>query len=160
MGAHHEVLEFLHAFRHFCCQVWVDVVVVFDGIRTSCNAFHHSGVVSLDAILRVITLGGMFDKSGVPNVGGTKFLDFSQSGACEISHFAATILLLRAIAHILIGIGSEKTGEDLVDDEFFHGLEDFGMIEVEEFEEVIEVREVIEVNDDTHWQNICRSLRA
>ena len=71
VGSHNEVLKLLHAFRHLRGEVGIDVVVVLDGIRTSCDTLHNGRVVALDAILRVIALGGMLDETCVPDVCGT-----------------------------------------------------------------------------------------
>ena len=120
VAALHEFLEFLHTSRNARGNIWVHVVVVFDGVSTAGFAFDHGVVVTWNAIGRIIRLRGMLDDAGVPDVCGTQFLDFVQRLRCEGFHGSAAIDSTCGVVLVHVGIAAKQSCEDLIDNRFLH----------------------------------------
>ena len=75
MGAGHESFEFFHSLADVDSKIGVNVIVVLDGIWRTGLAFDHVRIVGAYALAAVVGPCGMLDHSGVPHVGGSKFLD-------------------------------------------------------------------------------------
>ena len=115
MCASDEVPEFLHALCYVCGEVWVDIVVVLDGVWTSSSSFHDLGVVFAYAPVCVVGLCGVLDESCVPDVCDSQFAYLLQSLVCEVSHGAASIFVFGAVRYALWVVVSEESGEYLID---------------------------------------------
>ena len=94
MGAVDQVLEFLVPLFRVECQVWIHVIVVFDGIRGTRLSLDDSGMVCRDAIGAVVGLCGMLDDPRIPDVGGSERFDFRQCLFGEICKVPATVFFL------------------------------------------------------------------
>ena len=74
----HQILKFPHASRYVVCQVGVYVIIILDGIWRACFSFHDGRMVGTYIMDSVIRLRGMLYDAGVPDMGGSKLLDFGQ----------------------------------------------------------------------------------
>ena len=115
VGAHDKLFELLHPLFHLHCQIGIHVVVVLNGIRASGLTFHHHGVVTTDAEVRVVGLRGMLYDAGVPHVGDAEILDFAKGFRREVGHRAASVLGLGAAGRQDLVLRSEEAGENLID---------------------------------------------
>ena len=116
MGAGDKLFELLHTTLHIHSQVGVDIVIVGDGIRRTCPTLHHSRMLARDAIAGVVGHRGMTDDARVPNMSHAQLPDFLQGAGREIVQFSTSVLFYRTINHRGIATMTEKTGENLIDD--------------------------------------------
>ena len=75
MRALHKRLKFLHSVRNVHRQVGVDIVIVLNGVRRTCLPLNDYGIVFSNAEIRITGLCGVLQKSGVPNMCITRFVN-------------------------------------------------------------------------------------
>ena len=111
----HEQFELTDTPRWVAGNVWIDIIVVSDGIRAAGFALHHIGVVDGKAHVGIIRPRGMCYDACVPYMRTAKASDVFQCLGCEVLHRSAPILLLRAEGYKALSVVTEEPGEDLVE---------------------------------------------
>ena len=120
VGAANEQLEFLHTVVRMLGDIGIYIIIVFDGVRTSCHTLHHRRVVGSYTILGIICLVSMLNNTCVPNMSSTKALDLLKGLGGEVNHSAATVLVSSTAGHGAFDIGAEESGQHLIYDNFRH----------------------------------------
>ena len=110
----HKQFELVNALVWILRKVWVNIIIVANGIRAACFAFHDIRIVLLDAKCRVIGLACMLNDTCVPDMCTAKCLDLLQSLGCKVLHSAAPVLLLRAERNWRLLVCTKQAGEDLI----------------------------------------------
>ena len=116
MRAFHQLRELLHTLVYIDRQVWVDVVVVGNGIGRTCLTLHHRWVLTGNTEAAVVCRSSMTDNTRVPDMAHAHLTDSFQYSGREVVHFTASIFLNRAIRLARLILIPVKSGKDLVDD--------------------------------------------
>ena len=115
VGAADEVLQFLHASRHIGGQIGIHIIVVLYCIRAAGLSLDHILAVGLDAVGRIVGLGGVLDESGEPHMCGSQTSYLIERLAAESSQGAASVLLLSACGDAFCAVVAEESGQYLID---------------------------------------------
>ena len=76
--------KLVHAVRHVDGQIRVDVIVVGYGVGAAGVAFDDMRVVARYAVCRVVGVVGVFDDTGIPDMGETHRLDFLEYRVVDV----------------------------------------------------------------------------
>ena len=76
-------------------------------------------MIRTDAVTAIVGLCGMFDDTGVPDVGSTQILDFAQRLGCEVRQLAAAVLFHSTVLLATGIVIPEQAGKNLIDNYFF-----------------------------------------
>ena len=88
----YQSLELCHTMRNINCQIWVDVVIIGDGIRRTSLTLYHSWMLTWNAISSIISLSGMTDKTCIPYMAHAHRPDFLQGSGREVIQFSTSVL--------------------------------------------------------------------
>ena len=114
----HQLLKLVAAVGHIDGKVGVNIVIVSYGIGRARIAFHHVRVARRDAVGAVIGLGGMFDDSGIPQVGHSELANRSQHFVVDVVEFPHSVLVYGAVVDVAAACVGEKAGQELINDDF------------------------------------------
>ena len=123
VGTLDEGFKLLHTLVNIHSQIRIDIVIIGDGVRRSCPTLHHGGVLTGDAVGRIVGHRGVADNASVPDMAHAHLPDLFQGAGREVVQFSATILLNRSTflaGSVPIAI---ESGENLIDYYlFFHSV--------------------------------------
>ena len=118
MRAADQFLKLQHTFLDIDSQVWVDVIIVCDGIRRTCPTLDHSWMLTRDTIARIVCHRGMTDDTRIPDMSHAQLPDLLQGAGREVVQFSTSVLLYRTINLAGIVTITKESGENLIDDDF------------------------------------------
>ena len=88
----YQSLELGHTMRNLNSQVWIDIIIIRDGIRRTCLTLNHSWMLARNAISCIIGLSGMTDNTCIPNMAHAHRPDFLQDGGREVVQLSTSVL--------------------------------------------------------------------
>ena len=127
MGTLNQLFKLLHALLYIDGQVWVNVVVVGDGIWRTCLTFHHSGMLAWNAKLAIVGLSSMADNSGIPHMAYSHLGYVLQHFWRKVCQFSTTVFGNRAVnlaGNVTI---AEQTREYLINNYLIHNSYTLGV---------------------------------
>ena len=119
VGAFEQGVEFCHAMVNVYRQVGVNIIIVRNGVRRSCLAFHHSGMLSWDAMPGIICLSGMANYTCIPNMSNAQAVYLLEHSLVNIVHLSTTVFGKRPPLLASLVAVAEKACKDLIDNYLF-----------------------------------------
>lgn len=114
MGTINKLLKLHHTIRHIDGDIWVNVVIIGDGIRRSRLTLDHARMLTRNTVLRIVGRSSVTDDTCKPHMRKTHIMDLTQAHDIEVVHLPHTILGKRTILLPSRITVAEKAGEDLI----------------------------------------------
>ena len=120
VSAFHQLFKLMHPQVDISSQVWVYIIIVGYGIGRASPTLHDGGMLTGNAVGRIVGLGSMTNDTCIPNMTDSHGRDILQHFRCEVSHLATTVIGNRAV--LLAGnvTIAEKSCKYLVDNNLIH----------------------------------------
>ena len=114
MRALNKILKLLHAVRNRLGNIWVDVVIIGNGVWRACYSFHHLRVLTWYSKTGIVSACGMAYNTSIPNMGYAQLPHTAKLGTLNVVHLPDAILLNRS-PFLAGGVAiAEEASEDLV----------------------------------------------
>src|ERR1017187_2461261 len=114
MNTNEKRFEFVEASLRVAGVIRANIEVIFDGVRTSGDAFEQSRIIRRLADARIIGRGRLLQDSSEPDVGEAHLTDGIERGVVDVVKFAGTVFGQSAVRFARFVYVAEEPDEQLI----------------------------------------------